>query len=147
MIPHEDHSAFIYICMYRIVLVNVSTEGVGATKCHKDHTGPHKTLTKCLLQPNDCYNTNNCQQAWLIMKTLDVASKTCQQYVQEGSHSDAQLQSRLSASNVVQPVSLNIYQQLPTKCNVYCSTLDSACGQLHILSPVLVNRTLICTLR
>jgi len=64
-------------------------------RCHKDHTGSHKTLTKCLLQLSDCYNTNNCQQAWLIMKTLDVASIMCQQCDQEESHSDAQLQQKI----------------------------------------------------
>jgi len=67
----------------------------GNVRCHKDHTGSHKTLTKCLLQLSDCYNTNNCQQAWLIMKTLDVASIMCQQCDQEESHSDAQLQQKI----------------------------------------------------
>lgn len=60
VVAYEDHS-------------EMSTQRVSEQQ--NVTTGSPKTLTKCLLQLSECYNTNNCQQAWLIMKTLDVASK------------------------------------------------------------------------
>jgi len=69
--------------------------------------------------------------------------------------------SRTIRKRVTQVFSLNkgyqhviLYNQpLQTASNSYqqnaiftAASLDSACGQVHILSQVLVNRTLICTL-